>query len=206
MRIFYFLLAGLLIIAAPASAQIYVGGEVGVNLSTYTGKLGGNNRTPRVGETAGFILSKDITWHLSLMTGVTYVRNGYNVLYHGLSYKVGINTFEVPLNLECQIGRTKKQNYFIGGGPYVAMNAFGRTVLSGPFPTNQDLRVGLGAGDDIKRYDAGLSVWFVFQPTKGLFFRARAQSGLFNLDPTRYAKDNPMINRDFRLTAGYMFE
>jgi len=206
MRIIYFLLAGLLIIAAPASAQIYLGGEVGVNVSSYTGKLGGNKRSVRFGETVGFIFSKDITWHLSFMTGITYARNGYSVLYHGLNYKVSINTFELPLNLECQIGIPKKQNYFIGGGPYVATNTHGRTSLSGPFPTNQDLKVGLGASDDIKRYDAGFSVWFVFQATKGLFFRARCQGGFFNLDPSKYSKGNEMRNRDFRLTMGYMFE
>ncbi len=207
MRIIYFLLAGLLITAAPASAQIYVGGEVGLNVSSYTGKLGGKNkRAVRLGETAGFIFSKDITWHLSFMTGITYARNGYQVLKDGISYKVSINTFEVPLNLEYQIGLTKKQNYFVGGGPYVATNTHGRTSLSGPFPANQDLRVGLGAGDDIKRYDVGCSLWFVFQATKGLFFRARCQSGFFNLDPSKYSKGNEMRNQDFRLTVGYMFE
>ncbi len=206
MRSIYFLLAGFLLLSAPAGAQIYFGGEVGVNVSSYTGKQSGTNRKMRVGETFGFIMSKDITWHLSLVSGLTYARNGYTLNRDGLIYKVGINTLEIPLNLECEIGRPKKVNYFIGGGPYVAANLGGKTALSGLFPTNQDLRVGYGAGDDIRRYDAGFDLWFVVQPTKGLFFRARCNSSFFNLDPSKYARENAMRNQDLRITVGYMFE
>ena len=179
---------------------------MGVNAATYTGKKGGNNRSVKFGETFGFIVSKDITYHLSLMTGLTYARNGYTVLYNGLNYKVGVSTFEVPLNLECEIGRPKKVNYFIGGGPYIATNVSGKASLSGPIKSSQDLKVGSASTDDIKRYDAGFGVWFVLQPTKGLFFRLRAQSSFFNLDPTGYARENPMRNQALRLTIGYMFE
>lgn len=207
MRFIYVLLACCLFIAGPAGAQIYFGGEVGVNCATYTGKLGGNNRSIKFAETFGAVFSKDISWHLSLQGGVYYARNGYSVLYHGLTYRVGVNTIEVPLSLECQIGRPKARNYFIGGGPYGGMNINGKTSLTGgAFPTNQDLKVGGGRNDDIKRYDAGFGIWFAAQVSKGLFFRLRCQSSFFSLDPKDAKGDNPMRNQAVRLTVGYMFE
>ena len=206
MKFIYVLLACFLFIAAPAGAQIYFGGEVGVNGATYTGKLGGNKRSIKFGETFGAIFSKDISWRSSLQTGIYYARNGYTVVYYGHTYKVGINTFEIPLSFETQVGRAKAQNYFIGGGPYVGMNLNGKTTLTGgAFPTAQDLKVGGGGNDDIKRFDAGVGIWFAAQVYKGFFFRLRCQSSFFSLDP-KDPGDNPMRNQAVRLTLGYMFE
>lgn len=211
MKLIYSLFAACFFITAAASAQVLFAPEGGYNICTYTGTTDGHPRKGINEYTAGANLNFALSKHFSLMPGIFFVRNAYTGPYRGETLTEGINTFELPISLEYQIG-PERSHFFIGAGPYFDMNQDGIVKLAGPLPSSRDMRIGNGATDDINHWDYGAQGWVMVQIVAGLYVRGTYLQGFNNMTPMGDTK-NPTIdtkhgtyNQDIRVTLGYAFQ
>ena len=210
MKPIYLLFAGLFLTATSASAQVLLAPEAGYNICNYTGTTDGHLRTGKNAYALGANLNFALSKHFSLLPGVFFVRNGYTCPYRGQNLFEGMNTFQIPLSLEYQIG-PDNSHFFIGAGPYMDINQDGIVRLTGTLPSSRDMRIGNGAADDINRWDYGAQGWLMIQIIHGLYVRGTYSQGFNNMTPMG-DKKNPTIdtkhgtyNQDIRFTLGYAF-
>ncbi len=210
MKLIYLLFAAVFFTAGAASAQVMFAPEGGYNICKYTGTTDGHTRTGQNSYTVGGNLNFALSKHFSLLPGVFFVRNGYTCPYRGQHLYEGINTFEIPLSLEYQIG-PERSHFFIGAGPYMDYNQDGIFKLTGTLPSSRDMRIGNGALDDINHWDYGAQGWVMIQIVGGLYVRGSYLQGFNNMTPMG-DKKNPTIdtknatyNQDIRITMGYAF-
>ncbi len=210
MKPFYLLFAGLFLTAATASAQILFAPEAGYNICTYTGTTDGRVRTGKNAYAVGGNLNFPLSKHFSILTGVFFVRNGYTSPYRGQNLFEGMNTYQIPLSLEYQIG-PEKSHFFIGAGPYLDINQDGIVRLTGTLPSSRGMRIGNGAADDINRWDYGAQGWLMIQIVHGLYVRATYSQGFNNMTPMGDKRwpsvdtKHGTYNQDMRFTLGYAF-
>ncbi len=211
MKLIYLLFAACFFTAATTSAQVLFAPEGGYNICTYTGTTNGHLRKGINEYAAGFNLNFALSQHFSLMPGIFYVRNGYTCPYRGENLFEGLNTFQLPLSLEYQIG-PDYSHFFIGAGPYMDYNQDGIVKLTGALPSSRDMRIGNGAADDINHWDYGAQGWVMVQIAAGLYVRGTYLQGFNNMTPMGDAK-NPTVdtkhgtyNQDIRITLGYAFQ
>jgi hypothetical protein len=210
MKLIYLFFAACFLTAASASAQVLLAPEAGYNVCHYTGSTDNNSRKTFDAYAAGFNLNFALSQHFSLMPGIFYVRNGYTCPYRGQNLFEGMNTFQVPLSLEYQIG-PDYSHFFIGAGPYVDFYQDGIVKLTGTLPSSRDMRIGNGAADDINHWDYGAQGWVMIQIVAGLYVRGTYLQGFNNLTPNYNAKNgsadskHATYNQDLRATLGYAF-
>ena len=192
-------------IATATNAQVTYGPEVGLNISNYMGKSGGKTQstTAKAGLRVGGVVDFGLTDNISLQPGIFYVMNGYKQSAFGTDVSVSVNTIEVPINVEYKFGMPGGNRFFVGVGPYIALNMGGNVKISGM--PDRSLQIGSDANkDDMKALDFGAGINFGYQLVKGFYARAHYQMGFSNLDPAGNA-DNTMHNSNFGVAVGYMF-
>ena len=215
MRFFYLIMAVLVMASGTTLAQVGYGPEIGLNMSTYYGKSHGLTLANglKYGGTFGGVAEVELDEHWFLLPGLFYLRNGYtSKLYVGgkigfnqdETQTTGINTIEIPVNIQYKFGGPKQVRFFVGIGPYVAANVTGSVQIKGPVNNTRNIQIGHTTDNDIKIWDAGLGINGVYQVTEGLFFRLRYQMGLVNMNPYGNA-DNTLKNYSFGITMGYIF-
>jgi len=123
-----------------------------------------------------------------LETGLLYQMTGGSgiVLGNGEITTFNVNTGELPVTFELKFGRPDRNHFCLGFGGYAAYNVSGS--ISPGHVNGGTLKIGSDMGDQIKAFDAGVSLDMSYQLRCGVFFRIRGQGGLSNLQPnTGYA-------------------
>ena len=199
----------MLLSAGGAKAQLGFGGEVGLNCSNYMVKKSGTEveTKNRFGMRLGGLADIAISDNFFLQPGLYFVSNGYHRNFPGGKDEVGLNTLELPVNIEYKIGMLGTNRFFVGAGPYASLYTGGYYKVFSPLyvDSKSDLRIGGGATDQIRGFDLGLGANVGYQLTAGLFFRARVQAGLLNLAAPINNNDNFVRSFNFCFSAGYIF-
>jgi hypothetical protein len=154
---------------------------------------------------------------LSLQTGLLYKMNGYRMPIYAWSYPAGmqyvtINTLEVPVKLVRYFNRRKGARFFVGAGPYVAVNIAASSrvhtetydAAGNPVGTMEWVqKIDIGSRwTFVQRMDAGVGMNAGYMAAKGLLIGLQAQYGLLNLGDAH----NKVHNYNFGLVAGYSFK
>ena len=216
-----------------ASAQWITGGpELGVNFSNLKTRVNGvnGNSESRVGLKFGGVLDIAIEDNFSIQPGLFYSVKGAKQDYivstqnesgvittHEIKNDYRINYLEIPINFQYKFGAHRSGQFFIGGGPYLAIALGGKvtnddiTIVDRPNgvstvtdrSTEYNLRIGNNANtDDVKKGDMGINLNLGYQFAGGLFLRGNLGLGLMNIMPGG-DEDNYMRNNSFAVSIGY---
>ncbi len=190
------------------NAQVSFGPEAGGLFSNYIQKLNGEvlATKARLGLHIGGIVDYKFSNALSLQSGVLYVMNGYKLDYFFSNNIINVNTIEVPLSLIYKTGHPGKDRFFVGAGPYYALNLGGtkKETGNGTSSTTTFTAGNDRDNDGIKKNDFGLGLNVGYELTTGLYFRVHYQLGFVNLLPAGDA-DNSGYNRNYGFSVGYLF-
>lgn len=201
-------------ISAVASAQISVGGQVGVNLGM--GQSGGSyfgsslTNNPKVGIVIGVLADLPLGEKLAIRPEFNFIQKGnkfggYAVLGgSSASRKISLNYLELPVNVvyKMSIGSSSNTLYF-GLGPAVALGIIGTQKEPGEkvdikFDGKADR---VDGKEHLKRTDIGINILAGYQLKMGAFAKIGYTHGLPNIDP-----DNRQTykNRGISICIGYM--
>ena len=208
MKFVYFFSAILIFSVNAVTAQLGFGPEVGLNGSKDMVRTAGVDKhaKTRFGMRIGGLADIALTDNLYLQPGLYYVSNGYKTNFNGGHDEYGINTVEIPINVVYKIGTPGNNRFFVGAGLFVAYNKDGYYHIFSPLfvDSKSDLRIGGGATDEIKHFDAGIGINAGYHVTEGLFFRVRSQMGIVNMSP-QASSENSIKSFSFGVTVGYIF-
>lgn len=217
---------------SQSQAQVLMGGpEVGLNLSTMSQRINGENRSTDIlpGAKVGAVLDIGVSRHFSIQPGVYYSTLGYNsdysrtVVVNNLSYTdeysetLRLHYLDIPIHFLYKSRNNSGGTVFLGGGPYMAVAVGGVLVTerertlqangdaaSVTETTERKIDVGTNrATDDVKPIDAGLNITGGYEFRSGLFARGLVGFGLANLTPEGN-DNNYMRNINVGLSLGYM--
>lgn len=213
-----------------SSAQFSVGISAGSNISTMSVNLRDLSTfriNPAIGYNANVIIDYRLNPSISLSTGLSISRKGFNqhIKYFfmpGLDTTADMNTkltyLELPINLK--FNTTLGQiNIFYGFGPYLSYGLNGKITteiigrnnetLSDKVKWNKsrDFQSGLVNSygyANLNRLDFGVGSLIGLQYKK-IFITASYQYGLKNL-MWEYAQDEKMSNSCLSISVGYFFD
>ena len=178
-------------ISAAVRAQD-VSPEIGLNLANLKvmGADATANTNVRGGLLAGLTFDYKVSNNVFIQPGLFYKMTGTSSTAAG-DPKLNINTIEIPVNAYYKFGVTGGGHFCIGAGVYLGLNLSGKIVTNSytdPYGNyvpggSQAMKFGSAQDDDLKLLDFGLSLNAAYELKSGLFFHARYQLGLTNLDP-----------------------
>lgn len=170
---------------AGAQAQVTYGPEVSLIGTNYTDNSNGRSSSAKaiISYRIGAVVDAPLCGHFSIQPAVFYVRNGYKFDANTVNVSVRVNTLEVPVNVMYKVDVHGGDNFFVGLGPYFALNMSGTYDESDNFfgSRNGSLNIGSGPTDILKTVDFGLGINTGYQLSNGLFLRLFYQKGLLNL-------------------------
>jgi hypothetical protein len=181
----------------------------GTTIANYKAKSEGNTQSARakLGITAGILVDIAVGNHLSIQPALNFTQKGSKskeTLYNS-TYKstLNINCIELPVNvLYNSNGRT--MNFFIGGGPSIAIAAGGRFKSSdGTENSSETVKIGNGDDDDMKPLDLGLNLMGGVS-LRNFLFSVNYNMGLNNISPDKKS-DWKVKSQYFGIRIGYLF-
>ena len=182
--------------------------EAGLVSSGYYGKSGGLGlyAADKWGGRFGAGFDTKISNHVSAQAGGVFIMNGYNQNTAKGDLTFALNTFEVPLNFIYKLDKPLGNRLFIGIGPYIAINMFGKKTYKPLDSTAYSWQINAGSDtrDDIKLFDFGAGVQAGYEFEKGLFFRVFYQTSLINMN-TNGNDNNILKNKNSGVSIGYLF-
>jgi hypothetical protein len=175
--------------------HIAFGVELGLNVADllYSQSGGGITSKPIVMGRAGVLVDIPLCGSFFLQPGVFYAMNGGKVDNN----TTNLNTIEVPVNVMYKFHLKTCNSLFVGIGPYVGYNISGTQ-------TNGSLKIGSDNTDNIKAFDFGAGINVGYEMCNGLFFRARYQWGIANLQPQNDYITN-INSESYGVQIGYFF-
>lgn len=176
--------------------------------------------------------------HWSVQPGIAYMLKGGQQERHlayvandnlhevKLKNKNSLHYIEVPLNLVYKMGSCNQ--FFIGAGGYAAtlVSAYSDSKMTdkvdgqdmGETKERNHIRVGEKTGDDLSRFDFGLTGIIGYEFSNGIFLRGGVDAGLYDiirndnvtsyqstLPPTVSNTDATSKNISYNFGIGYMF-
>jgi hypothetical protein len=218
-KIILFALAALSI--STAQAQVTISPVGGLNMSGVTVDYGGSYSDEikmKPGFCVGAFVDLPSKSKLSFQTGLLYKLNGYRVpVYTGWAMypddmaHIRINTLEVPIKLIRSFNGPKGSRFFVGAGPYVALNVAASVrihahyydALGNPIGARDTVqKVDIGDHGETKRMDMGVGINAGFRAAKGLLICLQGQYGILNMGDG----DFKVHNYNFGIVAGYSFK
>jgi hypothetical protein len=186
------LAAGLAAFALPASAQISIAPEVGLNLANMHWQLNDNDSSKldngiKLGVRAGVNFNIPITPdRLVLQPGIFYSIQGMKSEEDGFAQNITLHYAQIPVNLIYMFNDPSEGRFFVGVGPYVGIAFSGKNKThggGGPDKTT-DLTFGSGADQSLGRIDYGAQASLGYLLRSGIFFRGMYQHGIGDLVPS----------------------
>ena len=176
-------------------SYVALGIEAGLNMTDFLYSQGNGGITSKTlpRGRAGVLLDIPIHGVFYIQPGVFYAMNG-----HGDNNTTNINAVEVPVNLMFKFQMRDRSYLFVGAGPFVGYNISG-TEAEGTF------RIGSANTDNIKALDYGIGANLGYELKCGLFFRARYQWGLANLQPQSNSYISTINSESYGIQVGYFF-
>lgn len=228
-------LAGLLLTASAAQAQVTLGPRVGLNLSTVAVDLkdAGDEFDPesRIGGQVGVALNVPMG-KLALQPALLISQKGFTAQEKStaqyktsLEQKMRLTYLEVPLNLVFTTGGT--EGFQVFAGPYLGVGVGGRYSIKGSWSYNDGFFRDNGTVDEsgdvkfasqypksnnsdnayFRTLDAGLNAGLGYK-LKAFQVQLGYGLGLGNIIPNDEdgkEPDDKLHNRGFQLTASYFF-
>jgi hypothetical protein len=226
-----------LAITTSAKAQVQVGVMAGANANNqidhYTGQT--TNNQLKVGFHAGGLVDFGISRNFSIQDGLMYIMKGGQQerefvnagITSQIKDKLTLSYIEMPLTFVYKLP-VGSGRFMIGAGGYAAVcvNANdkykyqatmdGSEVSAMTMEGGKDLTIGNDAGEQIKRLDFGATGLLGYQMNNGIFVKASADLGLYNIvngnstygfagtQPVTTVNDPTSKNQSYMLTVGYM--
>jgi len=185
------------------------GPEASLIFSNYTGESQGSavSTTAKVGVRAGLSINGSISNALFIQTGLLYVANGYKESGILATGTVNVNTLELPALFTYKFGAPHTNGFFIGLGPYVAINLSGTEKTTGSYGGggSSTLLIGSDAStDELKRFDFGFGLNAGYGLITGITISAHYQRGIVNLVPGGNSQ-NTEYNSNYGIALSYLF-
>ncbi len=220
----YFLLLILSSCSLLLSAQTTIGAKAGVNLGTFSNNGDSseiNADLKRIlGLQIGGLAEITINENIAIQTEFLFIQKGFRVssidtftqsqvpVIYKSKTKFVVNYLEVPILLKYKFGDPEEVRMFATVGPTFSYAAGAFNVARVTALGNTDRMRQPAELDDLlyNRFEvsASLGVGFSVPVDPGeLFFEARAQFGLTNLNE-RGGRDKANYNRGFGFTMGYL--
>lgn len=206
------ILSALTVVAliSNSHAQLMISPVGGLNVSGYTAATG-DKRNFLFGPCAGVFVDFPSQSKLSLQSGLLYKLNGFRTPIYGGFIGIRISTIEVPVKVTYSFSMKKGSKFFIGAGPYVAVNVaaserfhgYTTDIAGNPVNLVDDVRpIDVDKRNGIRRIDGGMGINFGYRAAKGLLICLQGQYGLVN-------QGNDFVkihNYNFGVVAGYSFK
>ena len=197
-----------------------VGLSAGVSVSNLSRTIGGvsNDGKFRGGFIGSMIVDAPLPWgkkkRFSFQPGIDYVQKGADeVPVPPVSKKYTVLHYaQVPLNLVYNM-KCLKGNFYLGAGPYVALNLPSKKVVVSPDGKSES-NVSFGkhpdpTPDDFRGIDYGTNCLMGYRTGWGLFIAATYAQGIRNLyhvESTPSIHKNKIKNIFFGISIGYLFK
>ena len=141
--------------------------------------------------------------HFAFEPGVSFVQKGGietdNSMNNHLKSTLTLNYIEVPLDFIY----SKRNRFYFGIGPSLDFAMSGKVKISGDvIPENHNIKFGNSSEDDLKGFDAGISLLAGFHFKNGLFVATNINTGIINLSTDNSAK---FYNAYWGIKLGYTF-
>jgi len=202
-------------IGTTAKAQLAIAPELGLNMANITGKSDGTtvNTKMKAGIGLGAVIDLGLTDNIYFQPGLFYEMTGCSFTDEPTG-KYSINTITIPLNFEYKTGKEGGNRFFVGIGPYIAVNFSGTYSFDalGGYSSGSSGSLKIGSaktdpntgtgGDDVKALDLGAGINIGYLVANGFYFRLHYQIGFTNLDPDGDA-NNTMYSSAFGATVGF---
>ncbi len=202
-------------------AQVSLGPQIGLNISTIEFNFNGNNEPEsmfKVGPIAGAVLDIHVNEHMAIQPKVLYVSRGgkYEVQNSGAEEQVTVNLnyLSFPIDFVYNIHMGAGQFQFFAG-PIIEIGLGGNIKTSEERDVDFDSEVDPGSGTVTLNgplnvsLNFGFGYWIPFeknalQVTMGYF------AGLTNLSPSdpndsSFQNDHKQFNRGIEIKAAYLF-
>jgi hypothetical protein len=177
--------------------HVAFGVEAGLNMTNflYSQNNGGITSKPLARGRAGVLLDIPIHGIFYIQPGVFYAMNGNE---GNDNNTLNLNTIEVPVNAMFKFRMRHHNLLFVGAGPFVGYNVSG-ALSEGSF------KIGSSSSDNLKAIDYGIGANVGYEFNCGLFFRARYQWGVANLQPQTNSYISTINSESYGIQAGYFF-
>ncbi len=187
------LISFVILLSLGVSAQISVAPAVGGYIVHRTERHDGEQRkvgqmtTPsfRIGAIGSVVLSNK----LALQTGIYFAYNTFKFDNVGpySNTKANVNALDVPIQVVYSFHQMSSGHFFVGLGPWVAVNLGGKTGIynGGTNVIREKIHFGNGDNDGHRRVDLGLSASVGYELRKGLSARIHFQKGIKNMYPEK---------------------
>lgn len=205
------LAAGVMAFAFPATAQVSIAPEVGINLANMHRKWDDTTKFDngiKLGFRAGLNFNIPITPdRLVLQPGIFYSIQGFKSEENGFAQNVTLHYAQIPLNLIYMFNDPSEGRFFVGVGPYVGFAFSGKDKQhgGGRADTTMKLTFGSGADQDLGRVDYGAQATVGYLLRSGIFFRGTYQHGIGDLVPSESPLQTEAYynNTNISISIGY---
>ena len=205
--------AAVLVSISTYAQKVRIGITSGVSISNYQIQLDGNKESNKAmaGFAAGIIadIPGDIPQfkHFSFQPAINFVQKGSKAEQPfgnaTAKSKIIVNYIEMPLNFLYN-SRGKAVNFFIGGGPAVAIAISGKAKYDdGTIKLSEKLKFGRTDDASMTRGDLGANIIAGFSLNNGLLFSLNYNAGVINLFPHE-AEGARLRSNYFGIKLGYM--
>jgi|SRR5690554_128354 len=186
--------------------EVRLGAKGGVNFATFNGDNLGDIKS-RTGFHIGGLVEIPVTEKFSVQPEILYSAQGAE--YKDSGREGGVNySYEYKNKLDYISVPVMAKFYVIDGlaieaGPQVSFLTSSKSEYEG---TLGDVTVsGESDLEDVSKVDFSLGAGVSYRLPVGVFFGARYNFGLTNVNDGNNADDNKINNRVFQLSAGYSF-
>src|ERR1043165_1174974 len=172
------------LVSSAANAQnISFGPEIGLNLSSLTGKTAGKSDNSSIlpGARIGAVADIGVTEHIFVRPGIQFSMMGGKDDVAGVEVKTMINYIHVPVNVLYKLGEEGESRIYFGIVPYFGYAVSGKQKIG---DNSTDLKIGTKEHEDnLKPMDFGAGVKVGYEFPMGLCVDAAFLQGLTNLVP-----------------------
>lgn len=205
-KLFLFTAAILMAVTVVNAQEIKIGAKGGVNFATFSGDNLGNVKS-RTGFHIGGLVEIPVAEKFSIQPEVLYTAQGAE--YEEKGTELGVDySYKITDKLDYIQVPVMAKYYVVDGlslevGPQVSFLTSSKSEYEG---TLGGITVsGSNDKDDISSIDFSVGAGASYQLPMGLFFTARYNFGLGNVNDGSDANDRKIHNRVVQLSAGYSF-
>ena len=207
-------LAAACLFAVGAQAQVSYGVKAGVNLPKQVVKMSGNGLSASVETSAltSFYVSGyaniPAASNFAIQPGIAFQGKGGKLDLNAMGsgeVSQSIWSVDIPVNAVYSIPTGNSGSVFVGAGPYVGVHLSGKVEMG---EESQDLSIGSGADDQLKRIDYGVNFQLGYAFDNGFLINGGYGLGLANIINMEADGSNPSVkgyNRILSIGIGYEF-
>lgn len=195
-------------VSAVKAQEVRLGAKGGVNFATFNGDGLGDIKS-RTGFHIGGLVEIPVSERFSVQPEVLYSAQGGeyrdNGTFLGTNYDYRVTQKLDYINVPVMAKFYVVDGLAIEAGPQIAFLVSDDVEYAGNFGPFQESGETELNGDNLSSIDFSIGAGASYRLPMGLFFGARYNFGLTNVNDGDNAKDNKIHNNVFQLSAGYSF-